>query len=450
MGPLDFSIVNISFPRLTKVFETELSVVLWVTVVYFLASTGPMLILGRIGDVFGRKKVYILGFALFTVGLILCSLSQSILQLILSRIVQGAGTAMIVALGAAIVTAAFPDKERGRALGILAAVVSAGILTGPVLGGFLLDTLGWRSIFYVRVPVSILGLVMAWILLKEQRGSNIDLKFDLWGAATLFGSLSCMLLFFNLGGRLGFVSAPVLILASSAVILLVLFILLERRSQQPLVDPNLFKNYLFTGGNISLGIFALALATHMLLLPFYMIDGVGYSASETGLLLATVAVITVAVAPLSGWLSDKVGSRPLCTVGITLVCLALFLFSGLDTKSSFTDILLRLIVIGVGIGMFSSPNSSLIMGSVPRDKLNTASAMIATVRNIGISSGMAIAGTIFTSRQFFYAAQLAPGNIDPGMMHKLSLVGGYQDSLLIAAIVCSIGIFTSFARGKKR
>ena len=450
MGTLDTSIVNISFPKLAKVFETELSVVIWVTVAYLLVGTGLMLILGRIGDVFGRKKVYILGFVLFTIGLILCSLSQSILQLILSRIIQGVGAAVIVALSSAIVTAAFPDQERGKALGILGSVISAGILIGPVLGGFLLDILDWRSIFYTRVPVGIIGLVIAWILLKEQKASDISLKFDLWGAATLFGSLSFLLLFFNLGVRLGFVTPPVLILAGSAVILLVLFIAQERRTEQPLVDLNLFRNHLFAGGNISLGIMTLTVSALILLMPFYLIDGIGYSALETGLFLAAASVITLVIAPLSGWLSDKVGSRLLCTVGMTLICLSLFLFSGLSNESSSASILLSLVVFGIGTGVFTSPNSSSIMGAVPNDRLGTASALMYTIRQIGMSTGIAVAGAIFTSRQFFHAAQLTHDNLDPLMLHKLSLVGGYQDTLLMAAIVCSIGIFTSLTRGRKQ
>ncbi len=450
MTTLDVSIVNISLPRLTNVFETEPSVILWVTVGYLLVSVSLMLTLGRIGDVLGRKRVYVLGFALFTVGLILCSLSQNILQLILSRIVQAVGTAMIVSLSAAIVTAVFPSQERGKALGILGGVVSAGLLSGPVLGGFLLDLLDWQSIFYTRVPVGIIGLVMAWILLKEQREPSTSLKFDLGGAATLFVSFSSLLLFFNLGGRLGFSSVTALALAASTVILLTLFVVLERRAAQPIVDLNLFRNRLFAGGNTSLGIMFVAIAANTFLMPFYLIDGLGRSASETGLLLAIVPLTMLVIGPPSGWLSDKIGSRLLCTVGVALISVALFLLSGLGTESSDTDILLRLIVLGAGIGMFSSPNNSSIMGSVPRDKLSTGSAMIATVRQIGMSIGIAVAGAIFTSRQAFYAAQLAQDNLNPQMLQKSSLVGGYQDTLLVAAIVCGIGIFTSLARGKQQ
>ncbi len=450
MATLDLSIVNISFPRLTNVFETEPSVVLWVTVGYLLVSVSLMLTLGRIGDVLGRKRVYVLGFALFTVGLILCSLSQSILQLILSRIVQAVGAAMIVALGTAIVTAAFPNEERGKALGILGGVVSAGLLSGPVLGGFLLDILDWQSIFYTRVPVGIIGLVMAWILLKERRDPNTGWKFDLGGAATLFGSLSCLLLFFNLGRGLGFVSVPALALAASTVILLALFIVVERRAAQPIVDLTLFRNRLFAGGNTSLGIMFVAMGANTFLMPYYLIDGLGHSAWETGLLLAIVPLTMLVIGPPSGWLSDKIGSRLLCTVGVTLICVALFLLSGLGAESSNADISLRLIVLGAGTGMFSSPNNSSIMGSVPRDKLSTGSAMIATVRQIGMSIGIAIGGTIFTSRQALYAAQLTQDNLNPQMLQRLSLVGGYQDTLLVAAIVCGIGIFTSLVRGKQQ
>ncbi len=450
MVTLDLSIVNISFPRLTQVFETEPSVVLWVSVAYLLASVSLMLTFGRIGDVFGKKRIYILGFALFTLGLVLCSVSQSISQLIMARIVQAVGSAMTVALSAAIVTAAFPKEERGKALGILGGVVSSGLLSGPVLGGFLLDALDWRAIFYTRVPVGIIGLVMAWVLLKKQRESETDLKFDLGGAASLFGSLSCLLLFFNLGGRWGYLSPPSLALAGGTVALLALFVVFERRAPQPIVDLNILRNRLFTTGTISLGITFVAMAANTFLLPFYLIDGLAHSASTTGLLLATVPLTTLVIGPPSGWLSDKIGSRLLCTVGITLIFMALFLLSGLEAESSNADILLRLVVLGVGIGMFSSPNNSSIMGSVPRDKLSTASAMIATGRQIGMSIGIAIAGSIFTNRQAFHAAELIHDNLEPLILDKLSLIGGFQDTLLIAAIISSIGIFTSLARGKQR
>ncbi len=450
MGTLDASIVNISFPRLVRIFETDASVVLWVSVAYLLVSIGLMLAFARIGDILGRKRVYIVGFALFTVGLILCSLSQSVVQLILARVVQGVGAAMTIALSMAIVTAAFRDHERGKALGILGAVVSTGLLIGPVLGGFLLDIFDWRSVFYTRVPIGVVGIVMAWVLLREQRDTDVHIKFDLLGSATLFGGLSCLLLLVNIGGKSSFISPQTGVLATCMVILLVLFVVVERKTDQPTVDLSLFRNRLFASGNISLGIMSIAIITTVFLMPFYLIDGLGYSASKAGLLMAAVPAVTFIVSPLSGWLSDKIGTSLLRIVGVVLVCLALFLLSRLDATSSIIGILLKLVVLGIGFGMFESPNSSSIMGSVSRDYLGTASAMISTSRQIGMTVGMAIAGTIFAARQLFHIAQLSHNGLNPAMLNELSLISSFQDTLLLVTIVSVVGIVAASFGGRQQ
>jgi len=449
MATLDGSIVNITYPRLTEVFKVEPSIILWVNVVYLLVSVGLMLALGKVGDIFGRKRIYILGFAIFTAGLIFCSVSQNIIQLILARAVQGIGAAMMLALGMAIITAVFPDKQRGKALGIMGSVVAAGLLTGPVIGGFLLDSLDWRAVFYVRIPIGIIGIITARIFLREQIEPTVGFKFDLRGTLTLFGGLTCLLLFFNLSGRLGFLSPLVLILVSITLILLVLFIVFEKKAAQPTVDLGLFRNRLFAGGNISLGIMFLATSGIIFLMPFYLIDGLGHSASEAGLLLAVIPVTSLLIAPVSGWLSDKTGAMPLCTAGIALASLALFLLRDLGLESTDGQIILRLVIFGLGLGMFSSPNNSSIMGSVPKDKLSTASAMIATVRQIGMSCGIAVVGTIFTSRQLYHSSQLIQSNLEQPLLDKLSLIYGFQDIIFIAAIICSTGILASLARGRR-
>ena len=190
MYSMDNVICSISFPRLTTAFNTETSIVMWVTVAYLMVSTAILLVVGKLGDLFGRKRIYLLGMALFTAGLVLASLSQSIIHLILCRVVQGVGGGMIMAVVIAIITSAFPDKERGKAMGIMEAVISAGVLAGPVIGGVILDNLGWRAIFYTRVPVGIIGLIMALIYLREQKASVSRPSVDILGAATLFGGLS--------------------------------------------------------------------------------------------------------------------------------------------------------------------------------------------------------------------------------------------------------------------
>ena len=448
MSTLDASIVNISLPRLTEVFNTEPSIVLWVTVAYLLVSVGLMLSIGKLGDIFGRKRVYVSGLAIFTIGLVLCSLSQSVVQLILARVVQAIGSAMVIAVGNAIITTVFPAQERGKALGLLGAVVSTGLLSGPVIGGLLLDALDWRAIFYVRIPVGIIGLVMGWLYLREQEKSSSGTGFDWGGAVTLFGSLSCLLLFLNFGGRMGFTSLPVLTLAGAAVVQTILFIIFERRAPQPILTFSLFNDRMFAAGLLSMLIMFIAASANTFLMPFYLLEGIGRTGSQAGLLLAATSTASLLVGPVSGWLSDKTGSRILCTIGMTLICTALFLLGRLGQDSSTLEILARLIILGVGLGMFSSPNSSAVMGAVPRENLSTASAMIATVRQVGMSFGIAIVGTIYTTRQAFHSAALAGENLAPGLIDQLSLVSSFQDSLTYAAIFCTIGIFASWVRGK--
>jgi len=447
MSTLDASIVNISLPRLTEVFDTEPSVVLWVTVAYLLVSVGLMLTIGKLGDLFGMKRVYVSGLVLFTIGLTLCAVSQSVVQLILARVLQAVGSAMVVALGNAIITAAFPAQERGKALGLIGAVVSTGLLSGPVIGGLLLDALDWRAIFYVRIPVGVIAVGMSWVFLREQKGEESAARFDWGGAATLFGSLSCLLLFVNLGGRLGFASIPVLALAAATVVLLTLFFIFERRAPAPILALRLFRSRSFSAGLISMLIMFVAGAANTLLTPFYLLNGTGRAASQAGLLLAATSTTSLLVGPVSGWLSDKIGSRILCTAGMALISTALFLMSRLQADSGTFDILSRLVVLGLGLGMFSSPNNSAVMGSVPRQNLNTASAMIATTRQIGMSCGIAVAGAIFTARELFHATRLAGENLAPAMLDRLSLVGAFQDGLTFAAIFCVIGILASLVRG---
>jgi EmrB/QacA subfamily drug resistance transporter len=451
MSTLDASIVNISFPRLTTVFDTEPSIVLWVSVAYLLVSVSLVFAFGKLGDFWGRKKIYTLGFAIFTIGLILCTFSQSIMQLILARVVQAIGASMTVALGTAIITAVFPPQERGKAIGISGATVSAGLLSGPVIGGFLVDLFDWQAIFYVTIPVALIGMVMAIVCLKEQKVAEGKFNFDWRGAVTLSLGLACLLLFFNLGGKQSFSEIEVVAFGIMSLVLIVAFVIIERKTTNPVLDLKLFRNRLFAAGNISLLIMFVALSANTLLMPFYLIEGLEYTASQSGLLFASVSITALVIGPLSGWLSDKIGYRLLCTVGIALMSGGLFWISRLGEDATLTDIVPRLAIMGIGSGLFSSPNNSSIMGSVPWEKLSTGSAMIATVRQVGMSSGIAIAGAIFTSREAAHIVRLTamsdPVTLD---INRTAMIYSYQDTMLVATIVCALAVFASFSRGNAR
>ena len=446
MFSVDTHVCTIAFPKLTEVFGVETSTIMWVAAAYLLVSTSLLLVMGRLGDLFGRKKVYLIGFTIFTIGLIMCSASQNISQLILFRIVQGIGGGMNMSVTLAIVTATFPDNQRGRAMGALGSVLAAGVLVGPVLGGLLLDTLGWRAIFYAQVPIGIVGIIMGWLLLTEQKAPGIKPVIDFWGAVTLFFGLSCLLLFFNIGERLGFTSPAALLLIIGGAVLLLLFVIQERKVSQPVVDLNLFKNMAFAGGNLSLGISCCSMAALIFITPFYMISGIGFSAFESGMIIATSPLTSVILGPVAGWLSDKIGTRFLQTAGIAVVAVSLFVFSSLTAASGALDIVLPMVLFGLGMAMFSPAVQSAVMGSVSRDRLGTASAMMNTVRQIGTSIGTVIAGIIYTNRQVFYLNTLSGENVPPQLLDGLSIISSYQDTMLMAAIFCCLGIFFSLVR----
>ena len=277
MSGMSASMVNIAFPRLAAIFNTDASVVLWVTVAFLLVNTGLMPIVGKIGDILGRKKLYLIGLGIFTLALVLCSISQSLVQLIIYRAIQGVGSAIIIALSYAIVTATFGDEERGKALGILTSVSLAGPLVGPVASGFFLGALDWRSLFYLVVPLGVIAIIMSWIFLKEQKVPQASRRIDYWGAGMAFSALSFLILFLNMGGRNGFASPLVLAFIAVSVIVFAIFFIRERRITYPVVELGLFKSRIFSLSNVTKLLQSISLSGYIFLMPFFLINGLGYS-----------------------------------------------------------------------------------------------------------------------------------------------------------------------------
>ena len=426
MGPMDNSMVNIALPEFTIVFNTDLPTAIWVLLAYMLTMAGLMLTLGKIGDVLGRKRLYSTGFIFFTLGLAFCALSQNITQLILSRIIQGVGAAMMVSMGTAIVTATFEARERGKAIGITVMVVGLGLMSGPALGGWFLDTFGWRSIFYLRLPLSVLGVVVSWVVLKADNSTKRPAGFDIRGAVTLFLGLASLLFAINQGQVQGWSSISVVTSGAIGAVSLALFIIIEGRLKQPILDLTLFRRRVFALGNSSLLLSFLSRRGIGLLMPFLLIQASGYSAARAGLLLITIPLSMTVISPISGWLSDKIGARLLCPLGLGIVALGIFLLRDLNSESTWFDIVLRLLIMGIGGSLFETPNNSSIMGAVSQERLGTASAMIATMRTVGQSAGIAITAAIFSNRQFFYSSQLN---------QQQTLITSFKDTVLFAFIV---------------
>jgi EmrB/QacA subfamily drug resistance transporter len=437
MATLDSSIINVSLPTLTKYFSTDITTIQWVILSYLLTITALLLTLGRISDIYGRKPVFILGLLIFTFGSGLCSFSATAGQLIAFRAVQGLGAAMIMANGPAIITQVFPHTERGKALGLIGTVVSIGFMAGPALGGFLIDWIGWQSIFYINIPIGLLGTVYALKTLNPDE-VHAEQKFDILGAVFMFISLTALLL--GITNSHGSGSLEYLGLIVIFIVFLLLFIIVENSASQPMIELSLFRNRPFSASNVSGFLSFVAMSGVVLLIPFYLKDLLGYSDRHVGVVYMSIPIVMALVAPLSGWISDKTNSFKLSSAGMAITGLALFLISNLGMDSSFFDIVIRLGLVGLGMGLFQSPNNSIVMGAVPKNRLGIAGGMLAMVRNLGMVTGIAISGAIFTRSS--HSLEIA------GFAQESAFLGGFHDALIVAAIICGIGVLTSLVRGE--
>jgi len=432
MATLDGSIVNIALPTLTTYFSTDITTVEWVIIAYLLTITSLLLSIGRLSDIVGRKPVFALGFLVFTTGSLLCAIAWSAGQLIFFRVIQGTGAAMIMANGAAIVTHAFPDKERGRALGLLGSVVAIGWMAGPVLGGVLIESLSWRSIFYINVPTGIAGMIVVLRCLRKEDVRR-NQKFDIPGAISLFIALISMLVALSEGQELGWGSFTIIFLFFAFAVFMVLFLIIENRARHPMIEQSLFRNRALAAASLSATISFISMFSVMLLMPFYLENVKGFSPAETGIILISIPFVMSLAAPASGWIADKTNSNLLSTTGIGISCASLLLLSFLNQLSTTYEIVVILAMFGLGMGLFQPPNSSIIMSSVPREKLGIAAGTMATMRNLGMVMGVAIGGAVFTNRFTFYN----------------SFVPAFQDTYRVTALICGIGIITSITRGSR-
>lgn len=397
MAVVDGSIVNIALPSIEKDFQASFATVQWVVLAYMLTLVTLLLTIGRLGDMLGKKRIYITGYAIFTIGSLLCGISPSIGFLIFARVVQAIGSVMMMALGAAIITENFPSSERGKALGLSGLIVSLGGVSGPSLGGLLLSLSTWHIIFFVNLPIGIIGILLGLRFIPSHKPPGGQ-RFDLPGAITLFTSLFCLLIGLTNGQNQGFTQPLSLALFAAFLVLLGVFISIERRSPNPMIDLGMFSNRLFSVNIITGFITFISSAGLVLLMPFYLQNVLQLSPGLAGLMLTTVPISMGIVAPISGALSDRLGSRPLTVAGLLVLSLGYLGATTLSTSTSIAGYVLRFIPIGVGMGLFQSPNNSAIMGSAPRERLGVASGLLSITRTLGQMSGIAIMGAIWASK----------------------------------------------------
>jgi EmrB/QacA subfamily drug resistance transporter len=435
MATMDASITTIAFPELTRAFKADLATIMWVAVAYILVSSSLMLIFGKISDFMGRTRLYTVGMAVFTIGMAACALAQNVEQIIIFRIIQALGAAMSIACGTAIVTEAFPANEIGKGLGMLSMSVSAGFILGPIIGGFLLEWLDWRSLFYIRAPIGICTFLMALALLKKDIARSGKIKLDIMGTLTSSAGLFCLIFGMALIKKHGIQSPLFLLFVGSGMAILFLFVLVERRATDPIIDLALFKNRTFSYAMAGLLLFFLAVPPYILIMPFYLMEGIRLSPLESGTLMAVVSMVTMVTSPISGTLSDRFGPVWPSVFGAGATATAFYCMLGFNLQTQTTTIILILVLLGLGVGSFQPPNNSTIMGAVAREKLGSASALIATERQVGISLGMAMSGAIFSARQTMYLGLLRVEGLTGGEALRRSIAPAYREVLLISVFL---------------
>lgn len=395
MFTLDTSIVNVALPTLVNVFNTQFSTVQWVVLSYLLVINALVLGAARWGDMIGKKPLYLGGLIVFTVSSGLCGLANSVAWLIAFRAMQGAGAVMISALGAAIVTEVFPREERGRALGIIGAVVSLGIALGPTAGGLLLDWSGWRMIFWVNLPVGIFASLVVARSLPAVTGPSKGQRFDWWGALLLTGVLVPFSLGMTVGQDQGFDQVLPWGLMVVSLLALCGFYWRESKFSFPLLDLSLLRNGRFSLSLLTGVLVFVVIAGTIFILPFYLELVLGYRPRHVGLLLAVSPILGGCVAPLAGYLSDRLGSRLISLAGLGCMTLGCLLISTFSAQLTDLGYILRVAPFGVGIGLFQSPNNSAIMGDAPPNRLGIASGLLSLSRTLGQTTGLSLMATLF-------------------------------------------------------
>lgn len=434
MAALDGSVINTILPVVREAFASKVTTVEWVVTIYLLVLSGLLLTFGRLGDLHGHKSVYVWGFCVFATSSALCGAAQTPETLILFRGVQAIGASMLASNAPAILTGNFPGNMRGRALGLVSMMTYIGLTIGPSFGGWLAQAFGWRSVFYINVPVGALALILSLVFIPKDSTAESGQRFDLPGGLLFLAGLTALLLGLNKGADWGWASLPVLGLLAGAVLLMVVFILVESRTSAPMLDLSLFRVPLFSAATASAVLNYVCVYTITFLMPFYLIQGRGLNSAQAGLLLTAQPIIMAITAPISGALSDRTGSRWPGMIGMGLLSAGLFLLAGLGSATPLLFAGGALAVAGLGTGMFISPNTSALMGSAPKQQQGIASGVQAAARNVGMVLGIGLAGAIFTT----HLGQNTPE----------ALFRGIDMGFLVAGGIALLGIVMSAIKEK--
>lgn len=448
MSTLDGSIVNVALPKMAESLQVTTSNIQLVATCYLITIAGTILIFGKLGDMFGKTKIFKFGIALFTLGSLLCGATSSFSILILARIVQAIGAAGTMANNQGIITEVFPPNERGKALGIVGTFVALGSLVGPGLGGIMVGAASWEYIFLINVPIGIVVLGCSFQLLpKNNYEKKPDEKLDVSGALLFMFAIVPLFLSLNEGLSYGFTNYFILIGFMISMVSFIIFIIVEKKRKYPLIQLQMFENKLFTLSIFCAFISFVAIFCSNIILPFYLQNVRCYSPQYAGFILMVYPLILSFVAPFAGSLSDKIGSEILTFIGLVLTSIGLFMMSMLNENTNLTMMILFIGTMSVGNGLFQSPNNALVMSTVSKDKLGIAGSINALIRNMGMVCGIALATTLLysmmSSKIGYRVTDYVAGRSD-------IFIYGMKVVYITAGSISLLGALLTFLRLKKR
>jgi len=454
LGRLDQTIVNLALPKIINNFGITVSAAGWIATAYILANAVFVPIWGKLGDTIGRKKVYILGFSIFIFGSVLAGLSWNLSSMIVFRIIQAIAGSADYPTAMAILAVTFREgKERAQALGIWSSSFAAAVVFGPLLGGPLIDIFGWRSVFLVNLPIGLLGIYMAFHFINESRSEIQTRFFDWWGAITLGSMLSALVLVLDQGSSWGWFSGWSLLCYFSIVVFLGLFIRIEQRVPEPIVDLKFFKIPAFVNALVNNFVVFMGMMGGVFLIPIFAQIFLGYNATQSGYLFIPMAAAMMLASPLGGMLTGKVQSRYIIFASTLVASVGIFLFTGLDVKSTAIDIIFPLTIMALGLGFGMAQRTSIIASVVPQSEIGIASSVLALVRNISGAFGIAVFATILNNRVnsnviTINSHSFIHSNIPLEIQKYISLltlkaqIDAYDYVFLVASIIVFLGSFT--------
>jgi EmrB/QacA subfamily drug resistance transporter len=438
---LDATVVNVALPSIRQSLHVSLASLEWIVAGYALTFAAFMLTGGKLADLFGRRLVFMAGLVVFTGASLACGLAPNGSVLIAGRIVQGVGAALLNPATLSIITATFPPRHRGTALGIWAGVSSLALAIGPLVGGLLTEHVNWNWIFFINVPIGLGALLLAQVLVEESRDTSVEQRPDVPGLAASGIGLFALTYGFIEANAYGWSSGRIVGAFLVGAAALSAFVGLELRQRVPMLDLSLFKDRTFSGANTAMFFVGLAMLGTFFYVSLYMQNVLGYSPVETGAAFLPLTVLFCLVAPRAGKLSDRFGSRALITVGMTLLSIMLTYFSQLGAHASFWTLLPGLSIGGIGLAMSMTPTTAAVMRSVPVAKAGVGSAVLSSMRQVGGSLGIAILGAVVASGT---SKSLRLGNPP-----EIAYLHGFHTALKVAALLALAGAIVALAAIRK-